>query len=117
VTRLGARVADVYVGDDDLAGAGVRPRATSTYEFHVSADVQPNVVAQIAGQFTFANEAPLYFDFRAHAAGIGHARIRIAGVTAEMADLVARKLSRLTCVREVIVTAGAAWEAPASTHG
>jgi hypothetical protein len=109
-------VADVYVGDDDLAGAGILPRATSTYDYYVSADVQPNVVAQIAGQFTFANEAPLYFDFRAHAEGIGHARIRIAGVTPEMADLVARKLSRLTCVHEVIVTREVAEEAPAGAH-
>ena len=85
-------MADVYLGDDDLAGAYILPRDTSSYDYYVRADVQPNVVAQIAGQFTFANDPPLYFDFRSHVEGIGHARIRIACVTPETADLVARKL-------------------------
>ena len=108
-------MADVYVGDDDLAGPDPLARATSSYDYDVSADVQPNVVAQIASQFTFANKAPLYFEFRATSDGIGHARIRIAGVTPAIVDLVARKLSRLTCVREVIVTAAAAAEPPADS--
>lgn len=103
-------MADVYAGDDDLSDPGSPARATATYDFNVSADAQPDVVARIANQFSFVNEAPLYFEFRANPDGSAYARIRIAGATVELADIVARKLSRLTCVNEVVVTPASAAE-------
>jgi len=103
-------VADVYAGDDDLSTPGSPARATATYDFSVSADTEPDVIARIANQFSFANEAPLYFELRTHPDGTARARIRIAGATAELADVLARKLSRLTCVNQVTVT-------PASVTG
>ena len=103
-------MADVYAGDDDLSDPGSPARPTATYDFIVIADAQPDVVTRIANQFSFANEAPLYFEFRATPDGTARARIRIARATAEMADLVARKLSRLTCVNEVILAPAAAAE-------
>jgi len=97
-------VADVYAGDDDLSDPASPARATATYDFDVSADSQPDVVARIANQFIFANEAPLHFDFVARRDGTARARIRIAGATPELADVLVRKLSRLTCVNAVSVT-------------
>ena len=81
----------------------------------MTADAEPDVVARIANQFSFANEAPLCFEFRAAPDGTARARIRIARTTAEMADLVARKLSRLTCVNEVTVAPASAAEPAASS--
>ena len=109
-------MADVYAGDDDLSNPGSPARATAAYDFNVRADAQPEVVARIANQFSFANEAPLYFEVRANSDGSACARIRIAGATAELADLVARKLSRLTCVNEVVVTPACAAETAASSE-
>lgn len=97
-------MADVYAGDDDLSNPDSPARVTATYDFNVTADTQPDVVARIANQFSFANEAPLCFEFSAYPDGTARARIRIAAVTPELADVVARKLSGLTCVNGVIVT-------------
>lgn len=108
-------MADVYAGDDDLSNPGSPARATAAYDFNVSPDAHPDVVARIANQFSFANEARLYFEVRANPDGSACARIRIARATAELADLVARKLSRLTCVNEVVVTPASAAETTASS--
>lgn len=97
-------MADVYAGDDDLSNPAAPARATAAYDFSVGADSEPDVVARIANQIGFANQAPLSFEFSAYPDGTARARIRIAAVTAELADVVARKLSRLTCVNEVVVT-------------
>lgn len=101
-------MADVYAGDDDRSDPRSPARATATYDFNVSADTQPDVVSRIAIQFSYANEAARYFECRTNPDGAAGARIRIAGATPELADVLARKLSRLTCVNEIIATPASA---------
>jgi cell division protein FtsX len=94
--------ADVY-GDDDGLRQGVpnlRPNAAATFE--IVADADADLILRVSAVLNLLNVAPHSFQMERRPEGT--AMVKISVDCAEFqADLVARKLERLTSVRDVIV--------------
>jgi hypothetical protein len=95
--------ADVYANDDDLrAGAGPsRPPGAAT--FSITADADADLLGRVGDVLNLLNAMPRAF--RLEARPEGTAILEACVECAEFqADLIARKLLRLTSIRDVAVT-------------
>lgn len=94
-------VADVYAADTATA---VHAAAGSMFAYDIRADVEPDALARIAGVCLVANVAPRHMNL-ARMAGEIQVHIELCAITAATADSIRRKLSQLTCVNSVVLTA------------
>ena len=94
-----AMVRDVYSGDD------AQPRAPQAHvaRYRVVADMDPGLVATIAQQLQFSNEAPHEFLMKVGPDGLAEIDATLVGVSAETTEFIRRKLDRMVIVRSVEV--------------
>jgi hypothetical protein len=94
--------ADVYANDDDLrAGAGRSPPKGAAM-FNITADADADLLGRLGAILNLLNIAPRAFHMEARPEGT--ATVEALVDCAEFqAELVARKLQRLTSVRDVVV--------------
>lgn len=94
--------ADVYANDDDLR-EGVRDiRPVGTATFTVVADADADLIARVGAVLNLLNVMPRAFQLEAQPAGTATVTAQVHCAQAQ-AELVGRKLQRLTSVREVVV--------------
>jgi hypothetical protein len=94
--------ADVYASDDDLRD-GARPRVShGAATFDVVADADADLLGRVGAILTLLNVVPIAFQMEARPEGIATVKTCIE-CTELQADLVARKLRRLTSVRDVVM--------------
>jgi hypothetical protein len=90
--------ADVYAVDEDLTGVTPAVAHAGRFEFTVTADADPDVLARLANALMFANVAPSRVELSQDGAGIVTCRVEIRELAAALAELIRRKLLQLTCV-------------------
>jgi hypothetical protein len=93
--------ADVYAADDDLRD-GVRkrpPQGAAT--FSILADADADLLGRVGAVLNLLNVAPRAFHMEARPEGTATVNALIDCAEAQ-ADLVARKLERLTSIRDVV---------------
>jgi len=94
--------ADVYAHDDSLrdGAQAVRPEGAAT--FNIVADADADLIGRVGAVLNLLNVAPRAFHMEARPEGTATVRALVE-CPAFQADLIARKLERLTSVREVVV--------------
>jgi hypothetical protein len=97
-------IADVYAGDT-AAAKHEAPGAVFAYD--IRADVEPDVLARVAGICNLANVSPLRVNYERNAGDV-HMRVELDGISAATADSIRRKLLQLTCVSAVVLVNPAA---------
>ena len=90
-------VRDVYAGDDPT-GKSTDPPSLCTLS--VLADPDPLVLCKVANQVALANVAPTRCLLEVTADGGVRIEVDVWVASSHLADLMVRKLSQLTCVRE-----------------
>ena len=99
--------ADVYSNDDDLRNGARNPRPEGAATFDIIADADADLLGRVGAVLNLLNVAPRAFHMEARPEGT--ARVNALVDCGEVqADLVARKLQRLTSVRDVVVKYSAA---------
>jgi hypothetical protein len=94
--------ADVYAGDDALRdGKGV-PRTEGAATFDILADADADLLGRVGAVLNLLNVAPRAFHMEARPEGTATVRALVDCAEAQ-AELVARKLQRLTSIRDVVV--------------
>jgi hypothetical protein len=95
--------ADVYANDDGLRDGLRNSQAEGAATFDIIADAHADLLARVGAVLNLLNVAPRAFHLEARPEGT--ATVKALVDCAEFqAALVARKLQRLTSVREVVVT-------------
>lgn len=94
--------ADVYSNDDDLRNGVRNPRPEGAATFNIIADADADLLGRVGAVLNLLNVAPRAFHMEARPEGT--ATVNALVDCAEFqADLVARKLQRLTSVRDVVL--------------
>lgn len=95
--------ADVYSGDNDLrAGVGnARPAGAATFDIIADADV--DLLLRVSAVLNLLNVTPHAFQMEIRPEGTATVKV-LVDCAESQADLVARKLQKLTSVRDVVVT-------------
>jgi hypothetical protein len=95
--------ADVYAGDESLRDGARTCRAVGVATFDIVADADADLVARVGAILSLLNIAPRVFHMEARPEGLAavHAFVHCGEPQAE---LLARKLERLTSVRDVNLT-------------
>ena len=93
--------ADVYADDEGArAGRNAPPKGTAT--INLVADADADLIVRVSAALNLLNVAPREFHMEARPEGTAAVRALVECAEAQ-ADLVARKLQRLTSVRHVVV--------------
>ena len=95
--------ADVYA-DDDGAREGARtahPSGAATFD--IVADADADLLVRVGAALNLLNVAPRVFHMETRPEGAAAVRA-LVHCSEPQADLIARKLERLTSVRDVVVT-------------
>jgi hypothetical protein len=92
--------ADVYAGDESLRGGARSSRPMGVATFDILADADADLVARVAAILTLLNIAPRLFHMEARPEGMASVRAFV-DCAEPQAELLARKLERLTSVRDV----------------
>ena len=93
---------DVYAGDDDLNSQAKGSGHGSTAHIVVRADVDPQVLLQVAAQLNLLNAVPLLFSLHRQPDNQVIIQISVCDCTDFAVEMVCRKLERLTCVYDVM---------------
>jgi len=98
--------ADVYAGDLDLSGGTRKARPSGAATFEVVADADADLIARVSATLNLLNVSPRLFHMEERE---GTAAVSALVDCAEpQAELIARKLQRLTSVRAVVMKYAAA---------
>lgn len=95
--------ADVYA-DDDGAREGARtakPSGAATFE--IVADADADLLVRVGATLNLLNVAPRVFHMETRPEGAAAVKA-LVDCSEPQADLIARKLARLTSIRDVVVT-------------
>jgi hypothetical protein len=95
--------ADVYA-DDDGAREGARtakPSGAATFE--IVADADADLLVRVGAALNLLNVAPRVFHMETRPEGAAAVKA-LVDCSEPQADLIARKLARLTSIRDVVVT-------------
>jgi hypothetical protein len=92
--------ADVYAGDESLREGARSSRAMGVATFDILADADPDLVARVGAILTLLNIAPRVFHMESRPEGMAAVRAFVDCAESQ-AELLARKLERLTSVRDV----------------
>ncbi len=95
--------ADVYAGD--LTARAAAESGTGAYVFRIEADAACNVLDRVAGLFNIADTAPSRASLERETDTLKMAVV-IQLPSANMAQMIRRKLEQLTCVTTVEVSLG-----------
>lgn len=94
--------ADVYPGDDDARKGAKRAQPQGAATFKVVADADPDLILRVGAALNLLNVAPREFHMEARPEGTASVKALVDCAEAQ-ADLIARKLQRITSVRNVVV--------------
>lgn len=95
--------ADVYANDDDLRAGARKSPPTGAATFSITADADADLLGRLGAVLNLLNAVPQAFHLEAREEGT--ATVEACVECAEFqADLIARKLLRLTSIRDVVVT-------------
>lgn len=94
--------ADVYAGDVDLSGGGRKAPPSGAATFDVLADADADLIARVSATLNLLNVSPRLFHMEAQPEGTAAVRALVECPEAQ-AELIARKLQRLTSVRDVVM--------------
>jgi hypothetical protein len=73
--------------------------------YTIVADTEPDVLARVANLFNLANLAPLSVNLQRKSDELVHISVEIGPIRSTSAELIRRKLTQLTCVTDVALTA------------
>jgi hypothetical protein len=93
----------VYADDDGLNASAAALERPGLADFHIVADADPNVLLRIGAILNLLNIAPRAFHMETNAEGLVAVHALVDQCGEHQADLVARKLGQLTCIRTVIL--------------
>ena len=99
--------ADVYAGDDSMRGGGGNPRATGAATFNIVADADGTLLVRVSAALTMLNVAHCVFHLESRPEGTASVTAMVECAEPQ-AELIARKLLQLTCVRDVALQYAAA---------
>jgi hypothetical protein len=94
--------ADVYATDDGLRHGVRNSQPLGTATFDIFADADADLLGRVGAVLNLLNVAPRTFHMEARPDGTATANAMV-DCTEPQAELVARKLLQLTCVRDVVV--------------
>jgi hypothetical protein len=95
--------ADVYAGDDGAReGTGsAQPAGAATFD--IVADADADLIVRVGAALNHLNVAPRVFHMETRPEGAAAVKA-VVDCSRPQADLIARKLDRLTSIRDVVVT-------------
>ena len=99
--------ADVYANDDGLRGSVRSSPPAGAATFSIIADADADLLGRVGAVLNLLNVAPRAFHMEARPEGTATVNA-LVDCAESQADLVVRKLQRLTSVREVVATYAAA---------
>jgi hypothetical protein len=99
--------ADVYANDDGLSGGPGKSQPQGTATFNITADADADLLGRVGAVLNLFNVAPRAFQMKVLPEGPATVTA-LVDCAESQADLVARKLQRLTSVREVVLKYAAA---------
>ena len=94
--------ADVYANDDGLRHGARSPRHEGAATFNIVADADADLLGRVGAILNLLNVAPRTFHMEAREEGTATVKA-LVDCAESQADLVARKLQRLTSIRDVVV--------------
>jgi len=94
--------ADVYAGDLDLQGGARKTRPAGAATFSVVADADADLLVRVGAALNLLNVAPRVFQMEARPEGTAVVSAQVECAEGQ-AELIARKLQRLTSVRDVVM--------------
>lgn len=93
--------ADVYADDDGARARTVRPAGAATFD--ILADADADLILRVGAALNLLNVAPRVFHMETRPEGAAAVKV-LVDCSEPQADLIARKLARLTSIRDVVVT-------------
>jgi hypothetical protein len=93
--------ADVYADDDGARARTARPPGAATFD--ILADADADLILRVGATLNLLNVAPRVFHMETRPEGAAAVKA-LVDCSESQADLIARKLARLTSIREVVVT-------------
>jgi hypothetical protein len=94
--------ADVYANDDGLRNAGRNTQPGGAATFTIIADADADLLGRVGAVLNLLNVAPRAFHMDARPEGIATVKA-LVDCAESQADLIARKLQRLTSIRDVVM--------------
>ncbi|HET9475462.1 MAG TPA: hypothetical protein VFO82_16290 [Steroidobacteraceae bacterium] len=94
--------ADVYANDDGMRHGVPSSRPEGAATFNIVADADADLLGRVGAILTLLNVAPRTFHMEALQEGTAIVKA-LVDCAESQADLVARKLQRLTSIRDVVV--------------
>jgi len=93
--------ADVYADDDGARERTARPAGAATFD--ILADADADLILRVGATLNLLNVAPRVFHMETRPEGAAAVKA-LVDCSEPQADLIARKLARLTSIRDVVVT-------------
>jgi len=94
--------ADVYAGDGGLREGAQNSPPAAAATFEIVADAHADLILRVSAVLNLLNVAPHAFQMERRQGGTATVKVLVDCLESQ-ADLVARKLEKLTSVREVVV--------------
>ncbi len=94
--------ADVYAGDDGLRQGMRSPQPAGAATFNIVADADADLIVRVGAALNLLNVAPRAFHMEAGPEGTATVKA-LVDCAESQAELIARKLQRLTSIRDVVV--------------
>jgi hypothetical protein len=94
--------ADVYAGDDGAREGARAAQPSGAATFSIVADADADLIVRIGAALNLLNVAPRVFHMEARPEGAAAVRA-LVDCSESQAELIARKLQRITSVRDVVV--------------
>jgi hypothetical protein len=94
--------ADVYAGDDRVPEGVKNAQTAGAATFNIVADADADLIVRVGAALNLLNVAPRVFHMEAQSEGAVAIKV-LVDCSEPQAELIARKLQRLTSVRDVVV--------------
>ena len=94
--------ADVYAGDDGAHGGAGSAQPAGAATFNIVADADADLLVRVGAALNLLNVAPRVFHMEVRPEGAAAVSASV-DCSEPQAELIARKLQRLTSVRDVVV--------------
>ena len=94
--------ADVYAGDDGVRQGEGSAQPAGVATFNIVADADANLIVRVGAVLNLLNVAPRAFHMEAGPEGTATVKA-LVDCSESQAELIARKLQRLTSIRDVVM--------------
>jgi hypothetical protein len=93
----------VYAGDDDAREGGRNALPAGAATFNIVADADADLILRVGAALNLLNVAPRVFHMETRPEGAAAVKA-LVDCSEPQAELIGRKLQRLTSIRDVVVT-------------